>query len=391
MKKHFLKFLVIIVALVSLPAVVRADGDIMTTFSGAQFIAGVNWGTVTATNHSILISNAHLIPMNPSGGAITFVAEWGIGSPGQNNGDYTVLNHTQPTTLSYEGNFDYSFTLPINNLEPNTNYYFTIREINPYETPGPGEVDLGYNLFTYGFATTEVFGNSSVHYQFPNGSLNNNLMVYGQLVNSVGGTLLTTPINIILQDANHTELTSAEAITGQLFTQNGAGYFSHTFIDLAASGITNAALPGGQYYIAIKRLSDNAEIMTPLPFSVPSPSNPGGGNNNPTYTVPTTTYSGLVACDGPDCDFNAFLNTVNRVVNFLIFIIAFPLVAVVVAWAGIKLLMSGGNSGAKEQAKSMIWKVIIGLVVALLSWVIIKLILVTLGYQGPLLAIFGIN
>lgn len=296
MKKYFLKFFVVFLTLVSLPFNATAQqGDIMTTFAGAQFIAGINWGLVTATDHSITISNAHLIPMNPSGGPVTFTVEWGKGSPGQNSNNYEFLGTTQPATLSYSGgdtNYDvnlpgedndYYFSITLNNLEPTTNYYFTIHEVNPYEAQ-PGVTDYGYNLFTYGFATTD---------EIPN----------------LGGNSSTTP--------------------------------------------------------------------------------PGGG---PNFSNATTT--GLIPCGSvgqPDCDFDQFIVLINNVVDFLIVFIAFPFVAIVVAWAGILLLTSGGNSSAKEKSKKMIWHVVIGLILALLSWGIIKIILMTLGYQGPLLGIFGIN
>jgi hypothetical protein len=388
MKKYFFTFLIVIFATASAPAFVRADGDVMAPASaGATTIAGVNWGTVTTTDNSIIISNAHIIGVTGAGPK-TFYIEWGTGLPGQ----YATYEHvgqtTPPTTLLTS----YNFSATLSNLSPMTSYYYNIWEV--VNSPG-GTVQT--NLFTYGFATTSMLGNNGVHYTFPNGSGNNDLTVFGQLVNAAGSAILTAPINIILQDANHVELTSAEAITGQLFTQNGAGYFSHTFLNLAGSGITYAELPAGQYYIAIKRLSDNAEIMPPLPFTIPAPSNdndntnPGPNNNqNPTGS----TYSGLIPCGAagqPPCDFDMLIVLINRVVDFLLFVIAFPVVAVVVAWAGVKLLISGGSSGAKEQAKSMMGHVVVGLIVALLAWGIIKLILTTLGYQGPLLSIFGIN
>jgi hypothetical protein len=66
-------------------------------------------------------------------------------------------------------------------------------------------------------------------------------------------------------------------------------------------------------------------------------------------------------------------------------------VAIVIAWAGVLLITSGGSSSKKEHAKSMITHVVAGLVVALLAWAIIKLILVVFGYvpTGPLWSVLN--
>lgn len=120
-------------------------------------------------------------------------------------------------------------------------------------------------------------------------------------------------------------------------------------------------------------------------------------DNNPLEegpgAMPAPEYNGLVACDGPDCHFNEFIETVNRVINFVIFFVAFPIVGIVAAWAGFNLITSGGNSSKKEYATGMLWKVLIGLVCALLCWAIIKLVLITFGYvpTGELWEIFGMN
>jgi hypothetical protein len=408
MKKYFLKFFVVFLTLVSLPFNATAQqGDIMTTFAGAQFIAGINWGLVTATDHSITISNAHLIPMNPSGGPVTFTVEWGKGSPGQNSNNYEFLGTTQPTTLSYSGgdtNYDvnlpgedndYYFSITLNNLEPTTNYYFTIHEVNPYEAQ-PGVTDYGYNLFTYGFVTTDEIPNIDIDFQYSNN--NNTVNISGNLETSNGQDLVAE--NIILQifevppGTNIDEIPSLNnVITSPIITtaapgsSGGGGYFEHTF--------DNNVSPGSAYYLLIKRGIDQPNLVFPVYFEVPnlggnsSTTPPGGG---PNFSNATTT--GLIPCGSvgqPDCDFDQFIVLINNVVDFLIVFIAFPFVAIVVAWAGILLLTSGGNSSAKEKSKKMIWHVVIGLILALLSWGIIKIILMTLGYQGPLLGIFGIN
>lgn len=397
MKKYFLKFFVVALAFVSLPsgAMAQQQGDVMTTFAGAQFIAGVNWGNVTATDHSITISNAHLIP-DSSGGPVGFTVEWGFGSPEQNSGDYEPINITQPYILQGYGIDNYVFNIVFNNLTAAEDYYFTIREINLYEEPQPGVTDYGYNLFTYGFATTEEVEDPEINLSYSNN--NTSLNVSGNLILSNGQALMAE--NIILQIFEvppgttlfeeepppfSALITSPIITTGGPSVANGAGYFEHTF--------ENNVNPGSAYYLLIKRGIDQPDLVFPIYFEVPEL---GGGNATTTPpgsgpTFPTPPNNGLIPCNGPDCNFDMLVVLINKVVDFLIIFIAFPFVAIVMAWAGVLLLTSGGSSSAKEKSKKMIWHVVIGLILALLSWGIIKIILLTLGYQGPLLGIFGIN
>jgi hypothetical protein len=345
--------------------------DVLAPVSaGAETINGVNWGNVTVTDNSINISGAHLVPLAPFGQK-SFKIEWGKGQSGQSNGTYQMLGQTNVITLYPP----YTFSLPINNLVPNTHYYFNILE----ETSLNGS-QLETNLFTYGYAATSLLSGATIHYTFPTYT---SINVYGQIMGANGVASLNQPIKIVLQSSSYTDIISANEITSGIDLANGAGSFAHIFADLTSSNIVS----GGQYYIVIRDSSNN-DLTQPVAFTVPTNTTiPGAGGT--TTTIPAAPTDGLVACTGAtDCDFNALMATVNRVINFLIFYVAFPLVAIVVAWAGVLLLTSGGNTAAKSQAKSMIGKVVIGLIVALLAWAIIKLILVTLGYTGPLLTVF---
>jgi hypothetical protein len=389
MKKLLVKILSIVAVLVYTPFYVFASGDVMTTFSDAQFISGVNWGNITTTDSSITISNAHIIP-DSSGGPVGFTVEWGTGSSGQNSSSYSPINMTQPYVLQGYGIDNYVFNITISNLKPVTDYYLTIREINPYEIQ-PGVTDYGYNLFTFGFATTKRAENPDIDLNYTNNFTN--LNVTGKIFLSNGQVLAGE--DIILQmyevppgttlDENYTPtnlITSPIITTALPGSSNGSGYFEYNF---------GSVVPGSAHYLLIKRGIDQPNLILPMYFEVPTNSAPPTSTppgNNP--TTPST-QNGLIPCNGPDCDFNMLVVLINNVVDFLIVFIAFPFVAIVAAWAGILLLTSGGNPSAKEKAKGMIGNVIIGLVLALLSWGIIKIILVTLGYTGPLLSIFGIN
>lgn len=356
------------------------QGDIMTTFADATNIQGVNWGTIVSTDTTISFNGAHIIPFPPLSGSRTFKIEWGYGAPGQSNYN-NVIGYSNPITVSGP-NFNFNYT--ITGLAPNSDYYFTILE----------EVDDGvndgfYNLFTYGFAPTNLL-TEDVHHMFESGTTN--FKIYGHLETQNNQILYNQPIRISLRDMGGTELLAADVVTGSP-GNIGAGYFEHTFYSL--TGLP-AFVQGQQYqYVILNNDSipeTGIEIMTPGTFTVPN-LNTSGGGGTATVTIDEPPYSGLVTCgldpDNYDCDFNMFLALINRVANFLLVYIAFPFIGVVVAYAGFKLITSGGSESALTEAKGMIWNVVIGLVVALLAWVIIKLVLSVFGYQGPLWQILG--
>ena len=79
------------------------------------------------------------------------------------------------------------------------------------------------------------------------------------------------------------------------------------------------------------------------------------------------------------CNFNNITDTINKVINFLLFVIATPMVAIGLCYAGFLYLTSGGSSESVNQAKSIIKNMIMGYIVALIAWVLIKTIMVSLG------------
>lgn len=372
-------------------------GDVWAPDSAqATSIHGVNWGTVAVTDHSITISNAHLLPFPPLGQK-KFKIEYGHGQQGQPNSTYTFLGESPVFTRTAP----YNFSFQINSLTPNTNYYFNLKEV----TTDQNNNTIDTNLFVYGYALTNQITSDSVHYTFPT---DHSLHVYGNLSNNAGVALMNLPIKVQILDSadlNANVVDEVELTTGGTDLINGNGFFEYTFQNLT---------PATTYYIVVKQANSGTELTQLLEVTMP-PANGAGlmecqdtidndADGQIDYPADTGCESatdnseylavlpnGLIACDGINCDFDTLIATINRVIDFLIIFIAFPLVAIVVAWAGFQLIISGGGAEQRTHAKSMIGKVLIGLIIALLSWCIIKLILITLGYHGPLLSVFGIN
>ncbi|MEX0918604.1 MAG: hypothetical protein WDZ85_01385 [Candidatus Paceibacterota bacterium] len=105
----------------------------------------------------------------------------------------------------------------------------------------------------------------------------------------------------------------------------------------------------------------------------------------------SATTTGLVPCTD-DCDFNQLYVLVDNIIDFIVFYLAVPIATGVIAFAGIWLVIYAGNEGKRSDAKKMIWSAVIGLVIVLSAYLIIKAIIVGLtgGEVGTQLqGIFG--
>lgn len=80
-----------------------------------------------------------------------------------------------------------------------------------------------------------------------------------------------------------------------------------------------------------------------------------------------------------ECDFGDFMSLINRVITFLIFDMALPLCAIVFAYSGWLFMTSGENPGNRSKAKKMMINVVVGLALAMASWLIVTTILQALG------------
>lgn len=84
------------------------------------------------------------------------------------------------------------------------------------------------------------------------------------------------------------------------------------------------------------------------------------------------------------CDFNSLMTLINSVINFLLITLATPLFALILIYVGWLYLSSGGSSENVTKAKKILKNAFIGYVIALAAWLIVKTILTTLGFTGPM-------
>ena len=94
----------------------------------------------------------------------------------------------------------------------------------------------------------------------------------------------------------------------------------------------------------------------------------------------------LVQCDnskGKPCDFYALMSLVNRVIHFVLFDMVVPIAAIMFIYAGFLMVTAGGEAaGARTKAKSIFTNAVLGLIIAVAAFLIIRTVLSILGYEA---------
>lgn len=134
---------------------------------------------------------------------------------------------------------------------------------------------------------------------------------------------------------------------------------------------------GGHYTGTINYIGDSTILGTATFYTSGDPNPNPAPNPNPTKTG---TPGVLVPCSD-NCGFNDLLTLVNTIINFILFVLAVPIAAIMFAYAGFLLIFSGGESGKRTKAKDIFLNVVIGLAVVAAAWLIVHTILSIVGYQ----------
>ncbi len=85
-------------------------------------------------------------------------------------------------------------------------------------------------------------------------------------------------------------------------------------------------------------------------------------------------YEGLVPCDGPECQACHFIQLGQNILEWFIKTMA-AVIALVFAWGGLKMVMSGGSTEGVSEAKGMMTNAVIGFIILLAAWLIINTVL----------------
>jgi hypothetical protein len=388
----------------------------LTSFAQSS-IADVAW-EVTPSTYSAYGGGFMSIPSN----SLSFQWQLEIGFPGEwttnSNGSFEVNGNGEvfkylpaylpfysstPPNLTYNISSGlYRFDLPqnlIGTLWPASNYYLDVVE---WELGMVGQQIVGEPLRDYFIFTTDPISNLSLNVNTQSsGSVSLGLQVpAGVNVYSPQGATSNfgMPVDFYLlsQDRSGEQIEDVDpalilwsSVDEEVF--NSTGFISVT-VD---SGIIN---PGTAYYLKMINSRDRAgalpitasDILIQLPVS--SGGGSGNGGSNPGFPSSGEEFEGgLITCDGieEECDFEKLLLAINKIIRFIVFVIGVPIVTLSFAYAGFLMVTSGGNPSKKDEAKSIIGNAVVGLIVLLGAWIIVRTVLVVFGYTGPLLGVLG--
>lgn len=102
------------------------------------------------------------------------------------------------------------------------------------------------------------------------------------------------------------------------------------------------------------------------------------------YSIPIDVWAGLVPCDGSTanpCDTCELVVLGEGILDWLIGVML-VVFAIVTAWAGFRLVTSGGNPGAKTDAKSKMLSAFIGIIITLSAWILVDTLMRSLLIGG---------
>jgi len=125
-------------------------------------------------------------------------------------------------------------------------------------------------------------------------------------------------------------------------------------------------------------------LAAPAGFVAAQVDNPAGsktGNLDSAGIVNDQLCTGI-----EDCTFDKLFglddsdqSLIGRVLDYAVFYLAVPLATIAIMWAGITMVSNTGNPGKQTAAKEMIQNAIIGLVIVLAAYLVIKVIVNSLA------------
>jgi len=96
-----------------------------------------------------------------------------------------------------------------------------------------------------------------------------------------------------------------------------------------------------------------------------------------TFTVSgqTENSSNIIPCTGVDCDICSVFQLISNIVSFATFKIGVPLGGLILAYGGIKMIISGGNESARKEGVNAIKAAVYGLIITFAAWLIVNTVL----------------
>ncbi len=113
------------------------------------------------------------------------------------------------------------------------------------------------------------------------------------------------------------------------------------------------------------------------------PADPGCLNKDSKEVKDSVAKGSLVPCTN-DCDFSSVFELINKLIDFLITDLLLPVAVLMFVYAGYKYITAEGNPGKRADVKKMVGHLILGMLIILLAWVIVKTLLGVIGYTNEL-------
>lgn len=328
-------------------------------------------------------------------------------TPSLSSVNMTVLNNVEPATTYFIEVFEVFSDGTFHTVTPSNNTDSFAFSCSPTQTGGMPDVSCGQAVEVLTVCAPPVASDQDSFLSIQNISTDASEVSFDLVPQNIEPqvvqVLYTQDISIVLDGS----YAGANVYTTEIGPNNQN-------IPVVLNGLVS----GVTYYITVVNVDDqvllNPQYETVSVGSVSDQQNDTNNNNtnnnpmninidvnvsNPPELAGEDIQQGLVQCgfgQSYDCDFNALLETIDRVLKFLLYIIVLPLAAILFAVAGIKLIIARekGKEAAMSDAKSLFGNVVIGLALALGAWIIIKFVLVIFGYtdaSGVLTQILGIT
>src|SRR3989344_1502800 len=91
--------------------------------------------------------------------------------------------------------------------------------------------------------------------------------------------------------------------------------------------------------------------------------------------------TGLIPCDGTDCNTEHLIQLANNVIEFLIKMLG-VIAVIALVYTGFRLVVSAGNESEWGKAKEMFTNIVIGIIIILSAFLVVDIILEGLTGKG---------
>ncbi|MDB5255264.1 MAG: hypothetical protein JWL92_640 [Candidatus Nomurabacteria bacterium] len=148
---------------------------------------------------------------------------------------------------------------------------------------------------------------------------------------------------------------------------------NHKYIE----DITSCAFTTRTDQEAVPATTTTTKTVTPSTTTTTTPA-------APVVSSTASTGSGLIPCDGPDCNLNSVMQLANNLLSFFFKTLLLPLFVIMVIYLGYSYIAAQGKPGQHAKLGSMAKKMVLGLLLMLCAWVIVRTLLFALGYHDDL-------